>query len=136
MLLQKSHLFYVVQSPSRPFGPDRRREQNRHNFNGKTESSSVYRRPKMNRFQYMVNQIELIIVKDEKIAKKNTRKARNPRNTHLIFCISLFLFTLRKEAQKIKNFQKHTKGKKHTKHTKSELWIHRTRISLLCIALP
>ena len=66
----------------------------------------------MNQSQYIVNQIEPIIVKEEKIAKKNTR---NARNTHLVFCIPLFLFTLKKGAQKIKNFHKHTKGTKHTK---------------------
>jgi hypothetical protein len=71
----------------------------------------------MNQFQYMVNQVEPIIVKEEKIVKKNTRKARNPRNTHFIFCIYLFFFTLKKGSQKIRNFDKH---KKRTKHTKPE----------------
>ena len=60
---------------------------------------------KLTMFQFMVNQVELIIVKEEKIVKKNTRKARNPRNTHLIFCIPLFFFTLRKGVQKIENLQ-------------------------------
>ena len=69
----------------------------------------------MNQSQYILNQIEPIIVKEEKIAKKNTRKARNPRNTHLVFRIPLFFFTLKKGAQKIKNSRKHTKGTKHTK---------------------
>ena len=43
-----------------------------------------------------------MIVKEEKIVKKNTRKARN---THLVFCISLFFYLKKRSTknQKIPN---------------------------------
>jgi hypothetical protein len=65
-----------------------RREQNRYNFNGKPDRSSVYERPNMNQFRYIVNQIGLIIVKEEKIVKK-THETQETQETHIWPLVSL-----------------------------------------------